>query len=362
MCACEVLLAYLSGEQLQTSSRPVFYGWVETAHPCSWCENAQWELVLRIWSDRSNHMLVVVLCGYPASGKSTVSSALEAEFSSRGILVDKISDGAVTSCLRTPHDADLYEQRSRSDLYKDASAEKTTRAQLLAATERAVAPKTVVLVDSLNYIKGFRYELYCVSKANHAKYMVVYCQSGEQLCAQRDAARKDSYGNELLNALIRRFEMPEPRNRWDSPLVTIDCNAEITDEKCLVEWKNQMARVVEAGLDKAVPLRATMATKVQRVAGADLLNELDRATRNAEAALVAALRTGAGPGDRLVVPGTSRAVVLPRRCKVTELRGMRRAHIDLARLHPPTNPSTQTLVDSYIDYVISQLNAVRDVR
>ncbi len=41
-----------------------------------------------------------------------------------------------------------------ADLYSGAYAEKQTRAQLKQAVERAIGPETVVICDSLNYIKG----------------------------------------------------------------------------------------------------------------------------------------------------------------------------------------------------------------
>lgn len=300
-------------------------------------------------------MLVVVLCGFPASGKTTVAEELAAGFTSRGLVVDKVNDGAVMSVLQAPNKEAYSSQRPRSELYANATAEKSTRAQLLAATERSIAPNTAVLIDSLNYIKGFRYELYCVAKSYGAKYMLVYCEANEQACLQRDSSRQDCYGPDLVRALIRRFEAPEPCNRWDSPLFRVRCDSTISDRPGSRVGKEELEKIVAAGMDDTATLKATMATKLQRVVGADILNELDRATRDAEAALIAALHAGAGAGDRLAVPGASRPIVLPRRCKIAELRGMRRAHVNLARLHPPQDTSKHTLVDAYIDYVTAQL-------
>jgi hypothetical protein len=70
---------------------------------------------------------------------------------------------------------------------------------------------------------------------------------------------------------------------------------------------------------------------------------------------VQALHGGAGTGDTIKVPFASRPVVLVRRCKVSELRGMRRAHISLARICPPRDTSKEALVDTYVDYVNAQL-------
>ena len=43
-----------------------------------------------------------------------------------------------------------------------------TRAALKSAVERLTTRDRVVILDSMNYIKGYRYELSCVSRAHSA--------------------------------------------------------------------------------------------------------------------------------------------------------------------------------------------------
>ena len=44
-------------------------------------------------------------------------------------------------------------------------AEAQTRSALKSAVERSISRENVVILDSMNYIKGYRYELYCVTRA-----------------------------------------------------------------------------------------------------------------------------------------------------------------------------------------------------
>jgi protein KTI12 len=330
-------------------------------------------------------MLLLLLCGFPASGKSTLAAALASEFRLQGQKVDIVSDGAIHSKLHNPNDVGTGRPQCRRALYADSTAEKSTRAQILAAAERALAPGTVVIVDSMNYIKGFRYELFCVAKTCAARYAVVHAVCDAETCVKRDALREDSYGVELAKALVRRFEPPDQRNRWDSPLynvslnpqVVMDCpaaapelknqvlerehgdavntQAENSDEKAPCDWREDISDIVRQCLSKAQPLRTTMATQPQSQGGADAFSALDRATREAEASLISSIHGGAGAGDRIRVPGSSRPVVLARPCQVAELRGMRRAHINLSRLCPPQDTTKTALVDGYVDYVNAQL-------
>jgi protein KTI12 len=84
----------------------------------------------------------------------------------------------------------------------------------------------LVLLDSLNYIKGFRYELFCISKAAGQKHGIVWILNEINLCKDWNKKRREdglvAYSDELLEELTQRFEPPDERNRWDKPLYRID--------------------------------------------------------------------------------------------------------------------------------------------
>lgn len=46
----------------------------------------------------------------------------------------------------------------------DSRSEKPARAALFAAMQRQMGRDTILIVDALNYIKGFRYQLYCAAR------------------------------------------------------------------------------------------------------------------------------------------------------------------------------------------------------
>lgn len=48
------------------------------------------------------------------------------------------------------------------------------RAALKAAVERAVTKDTTVIADGLNYIKGYRYELYCVVRSAGSTHVCLF--------------------------------------------------------------------------------------------------------------------------------------------------------------------------------------------
>ena len=46
--------------------------------------------------------------------------------------------------------------------YQDPASEKQLRGQLKSNVEKHIDQSRVVILDSQNYIKGYRYELYCL--------------------------------------------------------------------------------------------------------------------------------------------------------------------------------------------------------
>ena len=48
--------------------------------------------------------------------------------------------------------------------YSDSRSEKSARGTLFTAIQRSLGRNNIVIVDSLNYIKGFRYQMYCAAR------------------------------------------------------------------------------------------------------------------------------------------------------------------------------------------------------
>ena len=66
----------------------------------------------------------------------------------------------------------------------DGRAEKPARAALFAAVQRQMAQDTILIVDSLNYIKGFRYQMYCAAREHKLRVCTVSSQIQVHLTAR----------------------------------------------------------------------------------------------------------------------------------------------------------------------------------
>jgi protein KTI12 len=178
-------------------------------------------------------MPCLILTGYPSSGKTTLANlirdvALEhfGNSISNVVIVSDATAGAAAS--------------SAAASYANSFVEKSTRASLKSDFDRVVNrtssgscaegghKQTLVVLDSLNYIKGYRYELYCISKAAQQRHGVVWVLNSLETVLKWNRDRSEAnqrYDEDLLKELVARYEPPDARNRWDSPLYEIDVRA-----------------------------------------------------------------------------------------------------------------------------------------
>lgn len=128
--------------------------------------------------------------------------------------------------------------------------------------KRSLAVDTIVVLDSLNYIKGWRYQLHCEAKAARVRSCVVHVGTGIDFARQENQRRlgvakgghaivtndqgtsqynvslsngpfsdctslaggigiQDPYDHVVHEELLMRYEEPNEMARWDRPLFTI---------------------------------------------------------------------------------------------------------------------------------------------
>ena len=77
---------------------------------------------------------------------------------------------------------------------------------LKATTDRSLTKRRFVILDSLNNIKGSRYELWCVARQAATRYCVVHVDTPAETCRQWNSAREAlaQYEERILDDLCGR--------------------------------------------------------------------------------------------------------------------------------------------------------------
>lgn len=197
-------------------------------------------------------MPLVIMCGFPSAGKSRRAAEIATFLEGKGKTVHVISDTSLGIDKR--------------DGYLVAAAEKMTRGGLKSEVERLLNAQDVVILDSLNYIKGFRYELHCITRLLKTPLCCVHVATSQKQCMEWHKENGSVYGDELVEELFMRFECPDKRNRWDKPLFTLEPTEELPGEE------------IYSALYEQKQMKPTMATQSQPLSETNFLHELDRVT------------------------------------------------------------------------------------
>jgi protein KTI12 len=149
-------------------------------------------------------MPLVVMVGPPCSGKTfnalKIKTFIEKEKGKEVFLINE-----------------EYLSTVKEEAYKDSTSEKMHRAKLKSEAEKFLDDKSVVILDSLNYIKGYRYELYCIVRNLKTRHCLVYCQTDLETCLklntnQNNELNSSPYSEELLRDLFSRMEVPNSKS------------------------------------------------------------------------------------------------------------------------------------------------------
>ncbi|KAK0151694.1 Protein KTI12 [Merluccius polli] len=257
-------------------------------------------------------MPLIVMCGFPSSGKTTRANEIKEYF-------EKSTDkrvhvvGDATMCV------------DKNTVYAESQREKNVRGSLKAEVERKVNKEDIVILDSLNYIKGnhatltprYRYELFCLIKHAQTPHCLVYCLTSADVSSAWNSNRepKEQYTQEILDALVLRFEAPDSRNRWDSPLFTVQKDDTLPFED-----------ISDAVLKRKAPPQ-NQSTLSQPLSSTNFLYELDKVTQD---------------------------VLMVRSFNMAEMRKLRRQFISYTKLHPTENIGH--ISNMFVQYLNRSLN------
>lgn len=326
---------------------------------------------------------LIIVTGLPTSGKSTRARQLHAYLAERIAGLAGSGSGAGSAPRYRLHLISDQTQSIGREVYdlspeklpahtRSANAsEKDARAALYGAVKRVLSPCDIVVLDGLNYIKGWRYQLFCEAKNLSTPHAVlqVGCTpdrargvnearldrrqeregrtaGGPDAAAEaggvprekgspeeEDPEAEAPYEPSNWENLVFRYEEPNPMTRWDSPLFTLIWEDDEAQTRAVFDslWD----AVVGEGRKTVKPNRVT--TQRGKDAGGDYLYVLDRETQEVVKRILE--QQGEDGGGEVRVPSGAHAaaeqlvVELPagKNVGLPQLQRLRRAFLSLNR-------------------------------
>ncbi|GAA0152226.1 hypothetical protein LIER_10758 [Lithospermum erythrorhizon] len=300
-------------------------------------------------------MALVVICGQPCSGKS--SAAL--------CLLEALNDTEMKPLVKIIDETSFHLDRNQS--YADMVAEKNLRGVLRSEVDRSLSKDNIIIVDSLNSIKGYRYELWCLARAAGIRYCVLFCDIEDDQCRQWNLSRRENdeaaaYNDKIFEDLVRRFEKPDRRNRWDSPLFELWPSREgiVKTSIAIIDAVSYLTKKVDSKTRDVKVLQPTIATQSARATDTNSLYEMDKATQEVVSGIVEAQSCALGGPIGNVSIGTNlQSINLSRTVGLPELRRLRRTFIKLTGQSSLSGPAPALDSDSakrmFLDYLNREL-------
>lgn len=165
-------------------------------------------------------MPLLIVTGYPSSGKSTTAQRISEYIKTRLEQENEHREVVIIS------DSDVLDEDGRDSTYMSIAEEKQLRGYLRSETQHSLDTNKIVILDAAIYIKGLRYELFCICKEAKTQYCIVEKLIDPKICwswneTTRLASKDNCYKRETFDLLIQRYEECDSDNRWDSPLIKI---------------------------------------------------------------------------------------------------------------------------------------------
>lgn len=290
-------------------------------------------------------MPLIVICGKPLTGKSTTAKTLESFFGEK-------------CCLVVVSDEEKLCDQGLETIYRNAQKEKDLRSWLKSEVQRHLSsPETLVILDSTNYIKGFRYELYCLSKQFQHTFALIEClppmakldeyeqfineHFNQTLTTIEQNSPIRCYTKEIFNELCQRYEPPTSSNRWEEPLFRIEFKA----QQLPLDEINQ-------ALFQRTKLKPNRSTQSMPMTTDNFIMELDNQTQLVVKQIQTALQLNQLREIRIT--GTDVTVNLNRKIPIAELNRFRRQFINYAKLNPFNDKDR--IITAFVQFINNSSN------
>lgn len=282
-------------------------------------------------------MPLVTFTGLPSSGKTRYAKQLVEALQKK---IAEAQDGPAHGYTVVYHSDETL--GISHDTYRESNLEKHARGTQMSAVKRDLSRHQIVVLDSLAYIKGFRYQLFCEAKGIVTPHAVVHVIAPVEKCLEWNNTNSTPWDPEIIRQLEMRYEEPNPDSRWDLPLFNLVSSY---DEPLPVDeiWDALV-------LKKPPPPNA--ATVVKATSGTNFLQELDKRTQLVITKVVQHQQLVAIGGDVNIEEGVF--VEMPSTpVSIAQLQRIRRSFIALNRMR---SVAQDRIVPLFVEYINKSLN------
>lgn len=277
-------------------------------------------------------MPLIIITGLPSSGKSTRAAQIQKLFESRGKTVHLVSE---LKCVQLAG-------FDKNEYCRDSQKEKLVRSNLKSEALRLLSKDDLVIVDGANYIKGYRYEIFCASKASRTTQCTIYCAITKDQARNFNENRSNSekYDDDTFEGLCLRYEEPQHNNRWDNPLFTVFPEEELEEEH------------IHNALYATKALVPNLSTQNPPLSSTNFLFEMDKTTQEVIHQILSARKLGITGSIKISGAGAIPAEV-PSDMNASQLNRYRRQFLNYIKLHTTAAITIDKIPSMFVQFLNS---------
>lgn len=164
---------------------------------------------------------LIILCGLPASGKSTFAHKFKS-------ILENVNDQVIVSIA----DPDKIRKKLYSGNF-DYKKENIVRKRNLKSVRKALKDGDIVISDDLNYYSSMRHDLKEIAKKVDTPFYIIHISTPVDQCVLWNEKRGKPIPNQVVQNINQKFDLFDTYS-WDKPIASINLS-EITNLKAKIK-------------------------------------------------------------------------------------------------------------------------------
>jgi selenocysteine-specific elongation factor len=204
---------------------------------------------------------LLIFCGTPCSGKSTLAQRtagkLESEYNYSTVVI-------TSDTFR--HMVSTYQRQFEPEL------EQFVRGATYQTIQEALRWGLIAISDDMNYYRSIRRQLKRIGDRAKADYAIIYVNTPLEVALEWNKKRGEPVPNSLIEEIYYKLDKPGEKYRWDTPLLVLDPSKNELEK---------LTKLVASKVHEEILTKKKDTSKKEASTPSSLNANLDRETRRA---------------------------------------------------------------------------------
>lgn len=168
---------------------------------------------------------LIILCGYPSSGKSSFAEKLKLFFN-KSELISSEKDKIIivdTDRIRKDNFGSDFNYENESEV----------RSLSIKSVKKSLKEALLVISDDINYFTSMRHEFVELANKLKKNYFIIHISTPLDTCLKWNSVRNNPIEDEIIKEIAGKFDIPGKKYKWDKSFVSVNLLSEKLNQAAL---------------------------------------------------------------------------------------------------------------------------------